>query len=360
MKNSVIDTIFNGKISLKDDKVAMDIIWEKAENEPFLKPYIDVMKSVGYNSKWHLEGSVWQHTKNVVDEMAKICPWKKDMILAAFFHDFGKSKTGEQRENGDWSFHCHDSVGEKLVREILWDEDMYLRENICAFIKYHMQILQIYDSKKIEEKLYNIISSFNGNIYDLIKLKQADCRGSKMAVYDNFEEKLNTIKEIADKLIIKEKEMNKKDFNIFIMCGIAGSGKSTYISNNLSYLPVVSRDLIRENLKMAKKGEKFVGTREQETLVTKLEYEQIEEFCKNKNSFIVDDMNLQKKYRNQLINFVKKFNPSITIIYVEAPSIEDNIKRREGMISSDIIKSMIHKLDFPTKNECDNLIIIKQ
>ena len=71
-------------------------------------------------------------------------------------------------------------------------------------------------------------------------------------------------------------------------------------------------------------------------------------------------MNLQKKYRAQLINYIKPYNPNITIIYVEAPSIEDNIKRRNGMVDGDIIKSMIKKLDFPTESECDKLIIYKQ
>lgn len=368
----------------------LNVKWNEIETNDILSPYINLLKNRGYHSVWHLEGNAWTHTKNVVEEMDKLYPFtnfdkndnekikiRKITILSALFHDFGKAMCGFQKEDGNWSFPSHEYESEKIVRKLLWDN--VLREEICYMVKNHMIPLEILNTNN---KNFNIIKLSYGkcNINMLVDLKLADCRGSIMAVDDKFNEKLQTVKTNAIYLHClyspyhfdneyekftyfqtkKQYKDDKTQFKVYIMCGLSGSGKSTYINNNLSNIKVVSRDIIRKNLNICKDGEKVVGTKEEESEVTQIENNLIIELCKSKTDFVIDDMFLQKKYRNKILNLIMEYRPYITIIYVEAPTLEDNINRRKGQIDSNILNSMINKLDFPSEIECMKLIINKQ
>lgn len=123
-----------------------------------------------------------------------------------------------------------------------------------------------------------------------------------------------------------------KEFTIYIMIGIPGSGKSTWIKKNLGEkFPVVSRDLIREDLGYAEKDEKILGTREQEEIVTKIQYKKIMWFLKRGISFVIDDTNLGK-YLPGLIETLRKSpkNPKIIGVSIKTP-LSVASKRRPGI-----------------------------
>ena len=78
---------------------------------------------------------------------------------------------------------------------------------------------------------------------------------------------------------------------VYIMVGLPGSGKSTYIKNNFKGLPVVSRDIIRYEIGLCDKDVKFVGTKEQEKLVSEFENNKIEYYIDNNIDFVIDNIN---------------------------------------------------------------------
>jgi predicted kinase len=155
--------------------------------------------------------------------------------------------------------------------------------------------------------------------------------------------------------------MEQNNFTIVIMVGISGSGKSTYIKNNLSGFKIISRDLIRQSLNIMGEDEKRVGSKEEEANVSNIEKKLMLDYCNKRISFVIDDMNLRKKHREQLINFFRKFNPFIRIVYCTAKSVDDCILRRNGQIKSNIIKQMNSVINspnnIPNDDECDELII---
>ena len=51
------------------------------------------------------------------------------------------------------------------------------------------------------------------------------------------------------------------EFKVYIMIGIPGSGKSTYVKNNLADIPMISRDIIRIELLSAGSTLRFTTTR---------------------------------------------------------------------------------------------------
>jgi len=73
---------------------------------------------------------------------------------------------------------------------------------------------------------------------------------------------------------------------VYFMVGLPGSGKSTYIKNNLPSLPIVSRDIIRAELGFTKSvDQKRVLKPKEEEYVSQVERETVRYFCENDQSF---------------------------------------------------------------------------
>lgn len=133
-------------------------------------------------------------------------------------------------------------------------------------------------------------------------------------------------------------------FTIYVMIGIPGAGKSTWIKKNLGEkFPIISRDLIREELGYCKEGEKFLGTPEQEETVTKIQYSKIDWFLKRGISFAIDDTNLGK-YLPSLILTLRQSpkNPHIVGVIVKTPYIIAS--RRRPTIPAQVLSRMERNL----------------
>ena len=63
----------------------------------------------------------------------------------------------------------------------------------------------------------------------------------------------------------------------WIMLGVAGSGKSTWIKNNLgNEVKIISKDGIREELGIIKGTKKAIGNKEQEDEVRRIQEKRME------------------------------------------------------------------------------------
>lgn len=126
--------------------------------------------------------------------------------------------------------------------------------------------------------------------------------------------------------------MNK----VYIMCGMPGAGKSTYVANNLQDAVVISRDIIRYKLGMTSSvDEKFVGTREQENQVTVYENELIKTAIDNNQDFVLDNMN-GGPWLNKTIETIKSYNPNIKFIAINLRTpLDVCIERRKDQIDAE-------------------------
>ena len=154
-------------------------------------------------------------------------------------------------------------------------------------------------------------------------------------------------------------ENENSNFNVYVMCGCAGAGKSTWIKNNLPGIPVVSRDLIRTELGYCGNDDKFVGTKEQEECVTERENRMIDELCKSKTDFAIDNMNIKPKYRKRLIEKLRNFGAKITMVVLDT-SLDACKQARNGQIPDEVIEKMHTSMSFPNKDEYDEIIVVKR
>lgn len=145
---------------------------------------------------------------------------------------------------------------------------------------------------------------------------------------------------------------------IYILCGIPGSGKTTWIEENLGTdILVISRDIIRATIGLTTSVDhKFVGTKAQEDFVTILEDEAIKEACLNSKTFAIDDINTGK-YRPQLIKKLRDWNSNAMIIGVNLMTpVEVCIKRREGQIDENIMRRIHNNVRYIQTDEVDEVI----
>lgn len=334
---------------------------------------------VKQSPKWHSEGDVWNHTLLVAKEMYRLVSdssWfltkndKKLLMIAALCHDLGKASTTyfDEKEK-DWKCKNHGYVGEKITRNLIFDEDINTREEICWLVRWHMNFHHI-TQKSYNEQYQEIIKLSQGcsTIEKLLILNLADSRGSKSS--ENSEEcineKLKKITNLAmtNECYIKPFRYHRQsvDCTMYVMIGLPGSGKDTYIEKFLKHLPCICRDDIREEIKDGQVlGRKLMLDGQGEKAVTNIVNERIKNCCLNKTDFVINQTSLKKKYRQEFKDLANKYaNVNVVYIYVEAPSIQTCIDRRGGGKWVDIINRMWESIEFPDKSECNKLIIYKQ
>lgn len=370
--------ILNKLINKKTFEVNWEIVFSIKE--------FAVLKETHQNPKWHKEDLVSIHTIRVVNAMLELTNFYVDkdkrfiLVAAALFHDVGKGVvTKWNNEKGTWESKNHASEGEKITRRLLWDENFEIREKICTLVSNHMKPLHIYDNNEDVNLIQ--LSLENVTVNDQILLKQADCMGAMQSEYDGWREKLNHLvyracqlkclnkpydfKNVNEKIFfIKNKRLPVSgenvpifDFKVYVMVGISGSGKSTYINKNLKGLPVVSRDVIRHDIGLTGKNN---GNAKEEEKVTKIFNEQLIKFAEEKRDFVIDNMNLYRRWRNDYKEKLKDYSVWYEYVYIESPSIETNILRRNDMISKEVILKQQKCMEFPRAYEYCRLNIMKQ
>jgi predicted kinase len=147
------------------------------------------------------------------------------------------------------------------------------------------------------------------------------------------------------------------------MIGVPGAGKSTTIENYIrprhddwhkihgTELVVVSRDIARYKLGFCGENEKYLGTPKEEEEVTKYCNNLIKEAADNGKCIVIDNTNLKRKYRDSVKELLKDYKVFYFYHYIEAPSLEENFKRREGEVPSNVILNMLKSLEWPTYDE---------
>lgn len=338
------------------------------------------LKGVKQSKRWHKEGNAWNHTILVANEMHKIINnqlsgislnEKKILMIAALCHDLGKATTTYFDENEKtWKCKSHGNAGEKITRNLLFDErNPWVREEICWLVRWHMNFHHLLDKENTTQfEELKRLSNGNSTIEKLLWLNVADSLGSKSKENSKeiVEEKFNEIKNLATGYSCfnkpYKKSKRKSKFSMYIMIGVPGSGKDTYIKKFLPNLESISRDDIREEMTHGNvQGRKLQLDNTKEAIVTDIVNSRIKACCEKSTSFIINQTNMKKRYRTELKETALKYGtPNIIYVYVEAPSIEECKERRGHGKWDSIIDRMWGDFEFPDRSECDELIFYKQ
>lgn len=111
-------------------------------------PELYALTRLPQEPKWHPEGSVWQHTKHVVDQMNEIC--RRDFIVGdkkiinmfgALLHDVGKAVTTTINNEGEIVSPGHDEAGVEIAHSFMERISMpkHYRDAVAEMVQYHMR-----------------------------------------------------------------------------------------------------------------------------------------------------------------------------------------------------------------------------
>ena len=321
------------------------------------------MASIPQNSVFHAEGDVLTHTKLVCRELREMDAYQRlpgrqrtEVFLAALLHDIGKVRT-TRWEDGAWVSPHHASTGSRIVREILWrdfglcgtPEAMAFRENVCALVRYHMLPVHLLNQEEPERKarqvaaLGELMPDFSWEL--LCLLAEADVKGR---IADDIEAGLEQVQ--LARLLAEEsgclngpypfsESYTKRAYlsgrkvqpdqplyddawgEVLLLSGLPGTGKDTWIRQNVPELPMISLDDIRRELGAAANGEqaKVIHTAQDRARV----------LLRSKQPFVWNATNITPEIRAEQIGLFERYGARVRIIYLETPW-ETELARNEG------------------------------
>jgi predicted kinase len=139
----------------------------------------------------------------------------------------------------------------------------------------------------------------------------------------------------------------------YIMVGLPGVGKSTYIRANLSNMVVHSSDQIIEDYAQSINSTYDDVFRDYIDEATKIFKQNVQDSIKNNESFIVDRTNLTKKSRRAILSSLPK-KYSLKAIVIEVDDIIHTKylnSRKTKTIPQSVIDNFKTIFEFPTTDE---------
>jgi putative nucleotidyltransferase with HDIG domain len=349
--------------------------WEHLQKYNWVKD----MHGVPQSPIHHAEGDVATHTQMVLAALVKVEQYhqlneqeQEVLWAAALMHDIEKRSTTFTDEQGDIVSPGHAKKGAQTTRQILYRDfqtPFNIREDIVGLVRHHGLPLWIFEKPNPTQALLKASMEMNTKLVAI--LAKADvlgriCTDVKALLYkiDLFEElcKENNCwgkpKVFASKLS-KFQYFRKEDrhpsfetfddttFEVILLSGIAGSGKDFYISKNYPLLPIISLDDLRRKARVDYKDSKGNGRIIQEAK------EIAKQHLRSRTSFIWNATNITLQMREQLIDLLEPYKPSIKIIYLEVQykKLVSQNSDRNFAIPASAIEKMIDKLEVPKEWE---------
>lgn len=363
-------------------------------------PEFAAMVGCPQNREYHKEGDVWTHTKLVADAMFDLINGEdylhfyRDLLpeqqtdmsvmnyilmCAAICHDLGKAGHTSWDEN-DKEWHCenHGKHGDLVVRKLFHEENPIIREAVANLVRNHMALHYI-NEKRNDDKRKRILTNLswsNSSLLMYLMLLISDCVGAyskenhPSKIYQRIKKIIETgntneisFSEISNPdLKLSDKDVSG-DKKLYILIGIAGAGKDTFIKNHFKdkeYVEI-SRDKIRAELGV---NPRYIPQQKIEKKVTGIFDKRFREALESgEKNIIINNTNLVRKYREPFVKDAIAKGYKIVFCVIEAPSISDYIERRKDNMEASadkVINDMVEKFEFPDFRECHELYVYKQ
>ncbi len=239
LRNLSAERIFSELKKILCGKAVRPVLLKYAPVLDIILPELSAMRGfVQYNH--HHEFDVWEHTLRVVEGIEPL----PHLRWAALLHDVGKPSTFSRDENGEGHFYKHPLVSEQLASDILHrlKADNALTDRVLNLVKNHDRSLE---PNRIVIK--RILNSLGAEVFfDLLALKQADCRGRKEMVEVGTQEFFAQCRDIAEQIIAEQQAFSLRDLAVdgrdIIALGVP-AGKRVG-----SMLAELLEEIIQENL----------------------------------------------------------------------------------------------------------------
>lgn len=348
-----------------------------------LSRYEEGLRQTPQSPVYHAEGDAYVHTLMVCDALMHLPEYqglnerqRHILYVAALLHDIGKIHT-TKFVDGDWHTPHHAPTGSNMARELLWreyglygsKEFMEIREAICLLIRYHSYPPVAIEQKNPQLRLHRMAA--NGllvpdfSIRLLGMLCKADMLGRKCDDQQAVLDKVALCEELAKEegcydtcypfpsTYIRRAFLSGRDVwkdqelfddcwgEVILMSGLPGTGKDTWIKNNVPGLPMISLDDIR-------RVNKIPPTAEQGR-VANIAREQAKEYLRKHQPFVWNATNITAQMRESLISLFETYHAHVRIVYLETDwqTLLERNGSREDVVPQSVIEEMMGKMTLP-------------
>lgn len=331
----------------------------------------------------HAEGDVGTHTRMVVEALVASGDWRRlvpeDRSLlfwAACLHDIGKPGTTKHEDGGRISSRGHSRLGAMMARGLLREAeaDFHWREHVCGIISHHQ--LPFWLIERPDPARLAIGTSLACRPVMLCTHAVADAEGricdDQAEILDNVALAREVFAEAGclegpfrfanpeSRLAFMERDDRDphyeahEDFRctVHVMSALPGSGKDTWLAQNLPDLPSVSLDDIRRETGAAATGN--------QGRVIQAAYDQAKVHLRAGQDFVWNGTNISRQIRGKVLRLLRDYNARIHIVYLEVSP--DRLARqnsaRESAVPQAVIENMARKLEPPALAECHELTLV--
>jgi predicted kinase len=336
----------------------------------------------------HAEGDVWTHTLMVIRELlgdpvyqASDVKTQDILYLAALLHDVAKPYTRSEYLGLDGevrvSNHGHSIKGAIDARVLMYENGypVDIREAVCGLITYHQVPYWAFKDGASSKRILRIAEKIKCK--DLAVLARADIRGRVSPDQKEVLENIELFEIMADDLGVLETTFPfatphsryayfrsgstyARDVEVFdntspeviVMCGLPGSGKDTWINDNLHGMEVVSLDDIREVMGVEH------GDRSGRGVVIQAAKEKAKTYLRAKQPFVWNATNLGWDTRRKVLDLLADYNARIKICYVEVPyaRVFTQNRNRKNSIPESALRGMMKKWQVPDSFEAHEIV----
>lgn len=358
------------------------IDWNNIE-QTALGRYEEELRQTPQSPVNHAEGDVLVHTRMVCDALKRLPEYQElnqrrqhIVYVAALLHDIGKIHTTKYID-GDWHTPHHAPTGSNMARELLWREYglcgskelMEIREAICLLVRYHSFPPVAIERENPQLRLHRMAA--NGllvpdfSIRLLCMLCKADMLGRKCDDQQEVLDRITLCEELAKEEgcndgcylfpssytqraflagrdVWKDQELYDDCWGeVVLMSGLPGTGKDTWIQQNMPDLPMISLDDIR-------RANKIPPTAAQGR-VANIAREQAKEYLRQHQSFVWNATNITAQMRESLISLFETYHANVRIVYLETEwqTLLERNRSREDAVPQSVIEDMLGKMTLP-------------
>ncbi len=356
-------------------RIDWDAIWP-------LWPELAALDTCPQGPIHHAEGDVGTHTRMVVEALVAEPYWRnlaRDdqtyLFWAAVLHDIGKPAVTKHEEDGRISSRRHSRVGASIARQLLWHagSPFAWREALCGIIAHHQ--LPFWLIERPDPTRMAIETSWRCRPDHLCLHAKADALGRVCADQDAILESVSlaaiTFQEACcfdapfafanDESRVAYFDLPDRDphyaahadftCTVTVMSGLPGSGKDTWIAQNRPYHPVVSLDLIRDEL--------GVSATDNQGQVIQAAHERAREYLRKGTDFVWNATNVTRLNRSKVLRLLRDYGAKVEIVYVEVGpnKVHRQNRDRPDAVPDAVIDHLARKLEPPEMWEAHEVTI---
>lgn len=324
--------------------------------------YCNHYHSNGTPNPFHMENDVWTHTMMVLDKV----PNDINLIFTAILHDIGKVNTRVEKQSGRVSFRLHENISTYISIEILnkakleFDIDVI---KILHIINWHGDLWKNKDVNSIDHR--HLDQKYGTDLHmfrDLVQFTKADAFG-RIYAEEFLEEEIKLI-DLFDHLenyspynTMEYYERGHKK-EVVCMIGISGSGKSTWIQNNIPHYKVVGVDKFFDAKKSNYDHIMYEKVIEKFHIKALAEMKEYINNVDNVDNVVIDMTNVSKEMRRKkMCQFpVTKYHKKAVVFLTSMEKLMSQNKNREGKnIPIEVINNQIMNFELPSYDEFDEI-----